>query len=107
MLENALMGGIFGSLIGGLIGALIGLTIIVCQLIQLKGKNFEQLTPAQEKRVEKAFNKHIVKKRQQNTDTRIEDYVPIYIQKMRRELLIGIVLLPVFLAALVLLYVVV
>ena len=76
-----------------------------CMYMPLRGKTFEELTLAQQKRVEKAYNQYKkTKKGKQDTETSVADYLPNLQKLGKTYLIVASVLAPIYIVILVVLY---
>ena len=71
--------------------------VYACMLMPLRGKTFYDLTPKQQKRVEKNFNRYMrTRKGQQTPDMKIEEYLPILQKQALTYLIMAIVIFPIY-----------
>ena len=86
--------------------ALLILSIIYAfTLMPLRGKNFQQLAPKQQERVERYYNKYMTtRKGKQTPNMNIEEYFPILQKQALTYLISAIVLLPLYVCAVILIY---
>jgi len=84
---------------------LIMCIVYAFQLMPLRGKNMMQLNPAQQQKVAKNFEKYMrTKKGKQTPNMTIEEYLPILQKQAFTYLIIAIVLAPIYVLAIVNIY---
>ena len=76
---------------------LIMCIVYACMYMPLRGKAFSQLTPKQQQRVAKNYDRYMKsKKGRQNPGMKIEEYLPILQKQAVTFLIVGIVILPIY-----------
>ena len=79
--------------------------VYACMYMPLRGKALDDMTNKQLKKVEKNYARYMkTKKGKQTPDMGIEDYLPIIQKQALTYLIIAIIMLPIYIAVIVLLY---
>ena len=79
--------------------------VYACMYMPLRKKTFDTLTPKQLKTVEKNYARYMkTRKGKQTPDMTIEEYLPIIQKQGLTFLIVALIMLPVYIAILVLLY---
>ena len=79
--------------------------VYACMYMPLRGKDFNNLSPKQQSKVGKSFEQYKrTRKGKQTPDMRIEEYLPILQKQAITYLIMAIVILPIYIAAIFLLY---
>jgi hypothetical protein len=86
-------------------GILIVCIVYACMYMPLRGKTFALLTPSQQQKVEKNYNRYMNSiKGRQNPSLKIEEYLPIIQKQALVYLITAIVVLPIYILAIVFVY---
>ena len=79
--------------------------VYACLYLPLRGKDFSQLTPKQQQRVEKHFVRHMKsRKGKQTPDMTIEEFLPIIQKQGLTYLIMAIVVAPIYVLVVFLFY---
>jgi len=86
--------------------ALLIMSIVyACLFMPLRGKNMYQLSPSQQKRVEKHFNQYMQTRKGKKTPyMQIEEYLPILQKQGLTYLIMAIVIFPIYILAIIFIY---
>ena len=71
--------------------------IYACLLMPLRGKTMQQLTPAQQERVIKNYQRYMkTRKGKQTPNMQIEEYLPILQKQAMTYVIMAIVIVPIY-----------